>query len=786
MDALFKLSYFPEDSTMSLVRSFFTQVHTQSQMVHDRRSIFHILEHLLTHKIKHLEPLRSEFVMAFIQAVDAEKDPVNMSMIFAMWPRVLQNFTLEPFEEDVFEAMSCYFPIDFSPPRGLEIIVSKEDLVLGLRKCLSTSAMFAPLAMPLFLEKLESDLTEAKIDANLTMIECVKRYSPEQLSPHLSSLWELLKKEILGIRMNVNEEVIKSCHWLISQVTLSLCNAIQSAENRQILEKWMTQIWDDVGRHLNDIELKFSSLSIEILCDLIRTGKAFPSMFLLEKAMPVLFQVYRNQSDAKKKSGVLTFIAQLFTKSADSGKIRPQWYDPFLQICILGLQDLALEKAAASALEKGSHFMELANAQEIFDSIYKSDHLDLILALIKQCQGSRPTNEQLEDLYQLKKAHNLAAIYKNPKVIGQDYDRILSSLEHEFGLEMMQSVVQYHDNVVLDSDFLGKLISATITSGHEAKILLLKSLAPKIGAQMSHQIEEILSHNPESLVLKSLIAYATPDLINALEIDSLKKIMNKTHEKEFLWQKNLWQVQAAIVNKSSNPEPMLVNANPEDPDQILWIAKGLLFRTKPYFKSGQWVEKLLNLLDQGIQVDFSILTGPLEEFLQCPTSRAQLARQKIFSISKPRMVRSFTNKIHPSLQLRCLICQLPHVPKFALGNEMSSLLPLLIQSLSSEDQLSLCSLSCLKDLLDEDPSNLTDFMDTLIPIWIEIASGLKEKSIHNRIKALECIKSAAKGQGETLLPLKKSVLKGLVPALSDHKRLVRQTAASARNKWCIL
>ena len=50
--------------------------------------------------------------------------------------------------------------------------------------------------------------------------------------------------------------------------------------------------------------------------------------------------------------------------------------------------------------------------------------------------------------------------------------------------------------------------------------------------------------------------------------------------------------------------------------------------------------------------------------------------------------------------------------------------------------------------------NLTDFMDTLILIWIETALGLKEKSNNNQIKALECIKSATKGQVETLLPLK--------------------------------
>ena len=101
------------------------------------------------------------------------------------------------------------------PPKGSEILVTKEDLILGLRNSLSCSAMFAPLAMPLYLEKLDSDLNGAKVDANLTMIQSLSQYSPSQIFPHLDELWGLLKKEILGIKMNVSEEVNRSCHQVI-------------------------------------------------------------------------------------------------------------------------------------------------------------------------------------------------------------------------------------------------------------------------------------------------------------------------------------------------------------------------------------------------------------------------------------------------------------------------------------------------------------------------------------------------------------------------------------------
>ena len=57
--------------------------------------------------------------------------------------------------------------------------------------------------------------------------------------------------------------------------------------------------------------------------------------------------------------------------------------------------------------------------------------------------------------------------------------------------------------------------------------------------------------------------------------------------------------------------------------------------------------------------------------------------------------------------------------------------------------------------------------------------------MQSRIKALECIKSATNADTKDLVPLKKDVINGLVPALDDHKRLVRQAATSARNSWCI-
>ena len=92
MQSIFAFEHLDGKDVCQLFRAFFTQVHVQSQIVTDRRILFNILHQLLNaeRRLNQLTTLGSEFILAFIQAVDAEKDPINMKVIFSMWPIILQ------------------------------------------------------------------------------------------------------------------------------------------------------------------------------------------------------------------------------------------------------------------------------------------------------------------------------------------------------------------------------------------------------------------------------------------------------------------------------------------------------------------------------------------------------------------------------------------------------------------------------------------------------------------------------------------------------------------------
>ena len=116
-----------------------------------------------------------------------------------MWPVIIHSMPLEPLEEDVFEAMACYFPIDFSPPPSAAATVSREDLISALRAGLTCHPSFTPFAVPLFLEKLDSDLDSAKLDANLSLVQLVESgvLEPHHLAPFLQDIWSAYKKASL-------------------------------------------------------------------------------------------------------------------------------------------------------------------------------------------------------------------------------------------------------------------------------------------------------------------------------------------------------------------------------------------------------------------------------------------------------------------------------------------------------------------------------------------------------------------------------------------------------------
>ena len=113
-------------------------------------------------------------------------DPRNLVLCFKIIPLICKHLRITPFVEELFEVFSCYFPIDFTPVSWFKMLKSVNHFLFIFyffsHQMMKTESQrtnwlffytpqFAKYAIPLMLDKLESDIDSARLDALLTMTE---------------------------------------------------------------------------------------------------------------------------------------------------------------------------------------------------------------------------------------------------------------------------------------------------------------------------------------------------------------------------------------------------------------------------------------------------------------------------------------------------------------------------------------------------------------------------------------------------------------------------------------
>lgn len=109
--------------------------------------------------------MESDFIYGVINSIEGERDPRNLLFLFKFMPKFIEKFPLYHLSEEMFETFACYFPIDFQPTTNDPNLITRNELADNLANCLIASEEFIEWVITLLLEKLESDLIQAKIDS---------------------------------------------------------------------------------------------------------------------------------------------------------------------------------------------------------------------------------------------------------------------------------------------------------------------------------------------------------------------------------------------------------------------------------------------------------------------------------------------------------------------------------------------------------------------------------------------------------------------------------------------
>uniref|UniRef100_A0A0B7AL83 MMS19 nucleotide excision repair protein n=1 Tax=Arion vulgaris TaxID=1028688 RepID=A0A0B7AL83_9EUPU len=253
-------SSLPKGLPEQICRTVFREVQNQTMSHTDRRATYMIIQNLLGSAFKALEQMGGDFVIGFIQQMDSEKDPRNLIICFNCAQFICSNMNLGLFAEEMFEVLGCYFPIDFFPPANDPHGITKEELILALRKCFAASSEVSQFCVPLLLEKMTSDLQAARLDAFLTLIDCCPVYGRQGLLEFLGSITSSIKREVL---MNLSPDLVKAAKDAI----VAVYSAVDPPNdiNDDLITSTLVDLYQDIGKYLETTDLKKCCLAYSLL-----------------------------------------------------------------------------------------------------------------------------------------------------------------------------------------------------------------------------------------------------------------------------------------------------------------------------------------------------------------------------------------------------------------------------------------------------------------------------------------------------------------------------------------
>ncbi|XP_076856911.1 MMS19 nucleotide excision repair protein homolog [Brachyhypopomus gauderio] len=315
LKALAKCTMLPKGSAVSILKSLFQDVQVQSLMLAERSCVYNILISLMESREEELKGLGPDFVFGFVQAVDGERDPRNLLLAFQIAGNIIhRGYSLSQFTEELFEVTSCYFPIDFTPPPNDPHGITQEELILALRAVLTGTPRFAEFLLPLIIEKLDSDMQNAKVDSLQTLAACAPVYGHKELSEFLPSLWSSIRREVF---QTASERVELAALAALSALTSCLSRAVLDSNSQDALQGFLDLVLKDCQHHLCEPDLKLVWPSAKLLQ--AAAGASYRSSLIVSAAvLPNLLEQYNSRTQCAQRRTLLEVVQGFIQPTARS------------------------------------------------------------------------------------------------------------------------------------------------------------------------------------------------------------------------------------------------------------------------------------------------------------------------------------------------------------------------------------------------------------------------------------------------------------------------------------
>ena len=183
-----------------------------------RFKVYTLFRELLERHRDFIATIGNDFVTGVITAVDGEKDPRNLIIVFMLVP-ILTN-ALEParneLAEELFDVIAVYFPITFEAPPGDKFGVTGDQLRDALSASFCATEKFASIALMLLCDKLMDSIERpTKLQCLRLLRACLQAYSAAAVNAQFPKIWPALVEDCGNIDDKVADAAVDVCGIIV-------------------------------------------------------------------------------------------------------------------------------------------------------------------------------------------------------------------------------------------------------------------------------------------------------------------------------------------------------------------------------------------------------------------------------------------------------------------------------------------------------------------------------------------------------------------------------------------
>uniref|UniRef100_A0A671LVL6 MMS19 nucleotide excision repair protein n=1 Tax=Sinocyclocheilus anshuiensis TaxID=1608454 RepID=A0A671LVL6_9TELE len=736
-------------------------------------------------KEEELKGLGADFIFGFVQSVDGERDPRNLLLAFQVARNIIhRGYGLGKFVEELFEVMSCYFPIDFSPVSTAVFQTASERVesaglsaVSALVSCLSRSVLSSDSedVLQVFLSLVLKDCQHHLCEPDLKLVwPSAKLLQAAAGASYRASL--IVSAAVIPALLEQynNRTQVRSCPSLTNILLLmyfSLCLLHKHTED-SVLVAFQQSLCSVVFSALTE-----SSAGLQVTATGVLTALGQQPGLLaqtdVEKAVDHLTRLILEEDDTKVSLAVVECsgsLAHLHPKAFISRLI------PRLKEEILSGGTRTVRQRCVTALASVSSLPSVVQeSAPILLQVLASEVVAVCISLQKIAEHARDSE-------------GIGRFFRDiiiPHLLGLCLQAALQSRDAASRMAS-QAVSLFLDGDVSflpENAFPSQIQFQAESRGLSQLVCLL--MACVCSLPRSVEIPEI----DRLLVQLEDLSCTCPHLFSYTSAAKcFAGLVNKrpagTHRIFFPNHIVMKRISVELENVSSAQRTQAFTL-------LLWVSKALLLRYHPL--STALTDKLFALLSDpalGSQVadGFCVLMSDSLDVLNrnCHADVRIMYRQRFFAENSTKLIQGFNSaeQEEKSCYLKALSHIVSNLPRQIQLTELPALLPLLLEALSCADQaVQLSTLSCLQPVLLEPPAAIRNQLEALFSRLLALTTSPVMKV---RIASLQCVHALSRLPEHMVLPFRARVLKALAVPLDDKKRLVRIKAMVARGEWFLL